>query len=240
MRRALLVSLLVLMAWSAPTRAAGPGDTSARETVILLHGLARTDRSMRTLATHLSEAGFEVHNLHYASTDHAPDELVADLHAQVAGCCSDAVRLHFVTHSLGGILTRALLAEHPIANLGRVVMLAPPNHGSELADALADSSWFEAAFGPTAVQLGTGPDSFPNRLPLPSYELGVIAGTRSVNPLSGFWIPGESDGTVSVESTQLSGMSDFITLPVSHTFIMSSESTANHVVEFLRKGRFSR
>jgi pimeloyl-ACP methyl ester carboxylesterase len=193
---------------------------------------------MRSLEAYLEKTGFEVHNLRYASTDHTPDELVADLYTQLLGCCSKAARLHFVTHSLGGILARALIAQHPLENLGRVVMLAPPNHGSELADALADSALFEAAFGPTAPQLGTGPESLPNRLPPPSFELGVIAGTRSVNPFSGFLIPGESDGTVSVASTQLSGMTDFIALPVSHTFIMSSEQTADQVVEFLRRGRF--
>ncbi len=143
-----------------------------------------------------------------------------------------------MTHSLGGILVRAYLADHPLSNVGRVVMLAPPNHGSELADLVRDSRLFQLALGPMAQQLGTGPDSLPNRLPAPNFELGIIAGTRSVNPLSGFFVPGESDGTVSVESTRLTGMSDFITVPTSHTFIMRSGATAGYVIEFLRHGQF--
>jgi hypothetical protein len=117
-------------------------------------------------------------------------------------------------------------------------MLAPPNHGSEYADLISDSKLFRSALGPTAVQLGTSPQSLPNRLPAPTFEFGVIAGTRRVNPISAFVIPGESDGTVSVESTRLPGMSDFITVPTSHTLIVWSDRTAGYVVEFLRHGAF--
>jgi pimeloyl-ACP methyl ester carboxylesterase len=237
--RSLLVSVIVLLVGSiAPARDASPEGVFGQETVILLHGLARTDRSMRPLEEHLSLAGFRVYNLRYPSTDLAPEELVAHLHTRISGCCEGAPRVHFVTHSLGGILTRAYLAAHPVPNLGRVVMLAPPNRGSEYVDAFADSKLFQAAFGPTGTQLGTGPESLPNRLPPPDFELGVVAGTRSVNPVSGIVIPGENDGTVSVESTQLPGMTDFIAVPVSHTFIMQSDEVAAHVVEFLRRGRF--
>jgi hypothetical protein len=119
-------------------------------------------------------------------------------------------------------------------------MLAPPNHGSELADLISDSKLFRSALGPTAVQLGTGPESLPNRLPEPSFEFGVIAGTWSVNPISAFVVAGDSDGTVSVESTRLPGMSDFITVPATHTFIIRSDATAGYVVEFLRHGYFHR
>jgi pimeloyl-ACP methyl ester carboxylesterase len=193
---------------------------------------------MRPLEKQLKGAGFQVHNLRYPSTELAPEELVANLHAQISGCCTEVRRLHFVTHSLGGILLRAYLADHPHANLGRVVMLAPPKHGSELADLLGEWKLFEAALGPTATQLGTGSDSLPNRLPPPVFEFGVIAGTQSVNPVSGLVIPGESDGTVSVASAQLPGMSDFITVPVSHPLIMQSEAVGRYVIEFLRQGRF--
>jgi pimeloyl-ACP methyl ester carboxylesterase len=222
----------------APVLASPPQPSSSSEVVVLLHGLARTDRSMRPLEKHLSGAGFQVHNLRYPSTDLLPEELVANLHNQISACCADATRLHFVTHSLGGILVRAYLAEHPSSNLGRVVMLAPPNRGSEYADLFAGSELFQSMLGPTAAELGTDSDSLPNRLPAPSFEFGVIAGTRSINPVSGLLLPGESDGTVSVESTRLAGMSDFITVPTSHTFIMQSAAVAGYVVEFLRHGRF--
>jgi pimeloyl-ACP methyl ester carboxylesterase len=229
---------LLLIDWRSVPALASPSEVQPPEMVILLHGLARTNRSMRPLEKPLSVAGFQVHNLRYPSTDLTPEELVANLAAQISTCCTGASRLHFVTHSLGGILVRAYLADHALSNLGRVVMLAPPNHGSEYGDLISASKLFRSALGPTAVQLGTSPESLPNRLPEPSFEFGVIAGTRRVNPLSAFLIPGESDGTVSVASTRLAGMSDFITVPTSHTLIMWSDTTAGYVVEFLRHGHF--
>jgi pimeloyl-ACP methyl ester carboxylesterase len=237
MRPARLAMAVLAGVWLAPAHAAQPTAASG-ETVVLLHGLARTDRSLRPLEKRLSAAGWQVHNLRYPSTELPPERLVENLHQQLAACCASAPRLHFVTHSLGGILVRAYLAEHSLPNLGRVVMLAPPNRGSEYVDRFGESALFQAAFGPTAAELGTGPDSLPNRLPPPRFEFGVIAGTKSVNPVSGVVVPGASDGTVSVESTQLPGMADFITVPTSHTFIMQSEAVAAYAIEFLRHGRF--
>ena len=153
-------------------------------------------------------------------------------------CCSDAPRLHFVGHSLGGVLTRALLAEQRPENLGRVVMLAPPNQGSEIVDSLANSAAFGWVLGPTASQLGTDRESLPNRLPPPDYELGVIAGVESVNPVGSSMLPGEDDGTVSVERAKLPGMTDFVTVPYSHTFIMRAKEVADLTIHFLRHGRF--
>jgi pimeloyl-ACP methyl ester carboxylesterase len=236
----LLFGLLILPSAPVSAEAEQPNSDGPLEAVVLLHGLARTDGAMRPLESRLSKAGYVVHNVSYPSTELAPEDLDAYLHDQVVACCQEAPRLHYVTHSLGGILVRAYLAEHETPNLGRVVMLAPPNHGSELVDLLGDSAAFRWALGSTAAQLGTDPHSLPNRLPPPHYEVGVIAGTRSINPLGSLVVPGPSDGTVSVRSTQLEGMSDFITISVSHTFIMRSEIVTSQVLEFLRNGRFKR
>lgn len=217
-----------------------PEADPAPERVVLLHGLGRSGRAMQPLATRLSEAGYGVENISYPSTELSPEALDSYLHEKLLACCQQAPRLHFVTHSLGGILVRAYLAEHDTPNLGRVVMLAPPNGGSELVDLLGDSAPFRWALGPTAVQLGTGPQSLPNRLPAPDFEVGVIAGTSSINPFGSLVVSGESDGTVSVESTRLDGLSDFITIPASHTFIMHSDDAGLQVIEFLRHGRFRR
>jgi len=192
---------------------------------------------MRRLAARLAAAGYRVHNLGYPSTRLAPAQLVTRLSRDLERC-SDAPRVHFVGHSFGGILARAWLAEHELSNLGRLVMLAPPNHGSELADLLRGSRLFRWALGPVAAALGTGPDSFPNRLPAPRFEVGVIAGTRPVNLFGALVIRAPSDGTVSVSSARLEGMADFATLPVSHTFIMESPRVAALVAAFLRAGRF--
>lgn len=221
---------------AAPALGAPPAQRSDRETVILLHGLLRSERAMRPLERRLAEAGYRVHNLSYPSTELAPEGLVANLDGQLASCCADVRAPHFVTHSLGGVLLRAYLAEHSRA-VGRVVMLAPPNHGSELADVVADSTLLRAALGPTAAQLGTSATSLPNRLPPADFELGVVAGTRSW-ALSPWLLPGPSDGRVSVASTQLPGMRDFVTVDTSHSWMLRSDEAADQVVEFLRGGRF--
>lgn len=192
---------------------------------------------MKPLELRLERAGFAVENIHYDSMDQNPDQILRKLRRKIHECCVDALRLHFVTHSLGGILTRAYLVESRPANLGRVVMIAPPNKGSELADWIAESELLRWMMGPTAIELGTAQDSLPNRLPPADFDLGIIAGTGSVNPF-GTMVEGESDGTVSVESTKLAGMDDFIALPYSHTFIMQVEAVAEQVEVFLRTGRF--
>jgi triacylglycerol lipase len=219
------------------------GDPTALrepEDVVLLHGLGRSERVMRPLARALAAAGYRVHNLDYPSTRGTPDQLVEVLHGEIAQCCAWSGRVHFVTHSLGGVMVRAYLAAHPMPQVGRVVMLAPPNHGSEYVDIAGEWTLFRAVLGPTATQLGTAPTSLPNRLPRADFELGVIAGTGSINPLGRALIPGISDGTVSVTSTRLDGMRDFIELPVSHTFIMRNPEVAQQTIRFLRAGSFAR
>ena len=208
------------------------------ESVILLHGYGRTTFSMRPLQNRLEEAGFMVHNIGYPSMRRSPAELINILDDQLKSCCSTSPRIHFVTHSLGGILTRAYLAENHLENMGRVVMLAPPNQGSELADIANGSVLLRAILGPTVVQLGTGEESLPNRLPPPWYELGVIAGIDYFNPIGSFLVPEPSDGTVAVASTRLVGMRDFVTVHKSHTFIMRSADVADYVIQFLITGRF--
>ena len=235
--RAVLVTTAVLLL--ALGCSADADDPKPPEIVVLLHGLARTDWSMKPLEVRLEKAGYVVENLHYGSMDQTPEEILAQLRGQLVACCSEASKLHFVTHSLGGILTRAYVAESRPENLGRVVMIAPPNKGSELADWIAGSELLSWTMGPTAVELGTDPDSLPNRLPPADFEVGIIAGTGSVNPFEGK-VAGENDGTVSVESTKLEGMTDFITMPYSHTFIMQTEPVARQVVSFLQTGPFAR
>ncbi len=230
--KSLLAHVVAVLALASGGQAAEP------DAVIVLHGLGRTDRSMSPLASRLTEAGFRVHNMRYPSTDEEPAALIAQLGLRVAQCCDSAPRLHFVGHSLGGLITRAFLAESEPENLGRVVMIAPPNHGSQIVDAFGDSALFEWVLGPTASQLGTDPDDFPQSLPPPRYELGVIAGDASMNPVGSSMLPGEDDGAVTVESAKLSGMTDFVTVPYTHTFIMRSEDVARLTIHFLRHGRF--
>jgi len=233
-----VVLLAALSLGCAGSAAQAPPEA---ETVVLLHGLARTSRSMEPLETRLTEAGYRVVNLDYPSRDEPPEDLGDQLRAQLAACCGEEPRpVHFVTHSLGGILVR-LLAEKPEllpVEIGRVVMLSPPNQGSEVVDTLGDSAWFEAVMGPTGQELGTEGDSLPNRLGPVSFELGVITGSGSIEPYLSWMIPGEDDGKVAVERAKVEGMKDFLVVPVSHPFIMADETVGDQVASFLRRGRF--
>ena len=210
--------------------------------VVLLHGLRRSAWAMSRLEASLSEAGYQVYNRDYPSTS-APVESLA---VQEIGDALDWCRaqtsgqVHFVTHSMGGILVRSYLQERAIPELGRVVMLAPPNHGSEVVDRIGDWWLFRKLTGPAGQQLGTGADGIAASLKPVSAEIGVIAGTRTVDPWLSWMIPGDDDGKVSLPSTRLKEMRDYLIVPASHAFIMRKKAVIEQVMTFLQNGYFSK
>ncbi|QYK00196.1 esterase/lipase family protein [Shewanella psychrotolerans] len=214
-------------------------DTNMQEYVILLHGLARSERSLRKLALALEKRGYRCINHSYPSTKHDIATLADVAVAEALSLCGDARKINFVTHSMGGILVRQYLSQHHIDNLGRVVMLGPPNQGSEVVDTLHNVPGFRFINGPAGMQLGTEAMSVPNRLGDVNFELGVIAGTRSINILLSTMLPKPNDGKVSVERTKLAGMKDHIALPVTHPLMMNNAKVIEQTVHFLVHGVFN-
>jgi len=223
--------LILLMALAGPASA---------DCVILLHGLARGPLSMKLIERSLMQEGYAVVNTDYPSTELRIEALAAEVVPAAIKACPLEGRLHFVTHSMGGILLRQYLSTAQPARLGRSVMIAPPNQGSELVDELSDLKPFGWINGPAGRQLGTGAESLPRRLGPAWFELGVIAGLQSSNPVYSAIIPGRDDGKVSVESTKLEGMMDHIGLKKTHTFIAFSQETIGQVKAFLATGAFLR
>ena len=215
---------------------------SSTESVILLHGLARTSRSMLKMNAALKDAGYSVLNCNYPSRKHPIELLSENVIAQAIRHCLEKfhpARIHFVTHSMGGIMVRYYLSRHSVSELGRVVMLGPPNAGSELVDRLSGYQLFTLINGPAGKQLGTEPSSLPNSIGPVDYEVGIIAGNKNLNPLSSILIPGDHDGKVSTQSARLEGMADFILLPFSHSFMMNQSDVIQQTLRFLAQGNFN-
>ncbi len=237
--RILLVPLACALLW-VPSGCSPPPPDGA-ESVIVVHGLGRTPASMTILVSRLRNAGFHVVSFGYPSTSEPMEALVDRLQAEVERCCADeAETVHFVTHSMGGVLVRSYLDRRPGAHLGRVVMLSPPSQGSELVDAFADSPLRRLFFGPAGSQLGTDSAGITSKLGPVRFGLGIVTGDRSISPLGSWLIPGPDDGKVGVDRARLEGATDFMVVSATHTFIMNRRDVAEEVVNFLRHGRFDR
>jgi len=236
---------LVLTQLSAWLSFAAPADMAPSPTnsdyVVLLHGLIRSSTAMKRLEWAFKDAGYRVINIDYSSTKQSIEDTAA---ITLDGILKERVKepvakIHFVTHSLGGIILREYLANHQLANLGRVVMIAPPNHGSELVDKFRHWPFFKFFTGPAGQELGTDPGSVPQQLPPAHFELGVIAGDRTLNPFYSWFIPGPDDGKVSVASTRLEGMDDFIVVHSSHTYLPWRRQVVQESLRFVNAGTFN-
>ena len=224
------------------------GKHGASDCVILLHGLAKSDSSMRKLEQAVDKAGFFAVNVDYPSTEFPIEQLAGPAIAPALDNCARNIaatgdtpsRVHFVTHSMGGILVRQYLSNVKVENLGRVVMLGPPNQGSEVVDKLGSFPGFHFIYGDAGLQLGSGKMSVPNTLGAASFDLGIIAGTRSINPILSRMLPGKDDGKVTVERTRLEGMRDHLEMPVNHVFMMKNQKVIAQVIHYLQHGRFQR
>jgi len=213
-------------------------STAHASCVILLHGLARTSSSMTVMEERLLEQGYHVINDGYPSRDASIEELAEIAIAPAIQICNDYDEINFVTHSLGGILVRQYLSRHEIPKLKHVVMLGPPNQGSEVVDKLNKIPGFQFINGDAGLQLGTSDLSVPNKLGPANFDVGIIAGTQSINLILSTFIPGVDDGKVSIESTKLEGMNDHLEMATTHTFMMKNKKVLEQVTHYLSNGKF--
>ncbi|NOQ46058.1 MAG: alpha/beta hydrolase, partial [Desulfobulbaceae bacterium] len=183
-------------------------------------------------------------NLDYPSRRKPIEEIASRHLPEGIKLCEQAgaSQIHFVTHSLGGIVVRLAFEKSRPENLGRVIMLSPPNKGSVVADKLKSWGLYKWLYGPAGQSLGTEADSLPNRLGPVDYSVGVITGNRHsfFDAWFASFIPGENDGKVSVEGTRVDGMADFLVVPETHPFIMNADRVIEETIYFLRHGTFSR
>ncbi|MCJ2094017.1 alpha/beta fold hydrolase [Methylobacterium sp. J-072] len=209
-----------------------PGDS-----VILLHGLGRTGASLARMRAALTASGYRAVALDYPSTRQALPDLAASLGPHVAAIArATPGEVHFVGHSMGGLLARALIAQARPERLGRLVMLGPPNRGSEIADRLGHLRLYRRVFGPAGLMLGTS--SVPT-WPEPDYAIGVIAGTRTIDPVGWLMLPRPNDGRVSVAATRIPGLRGHLVLPVSHALMMNHPTVIAQTLRFLATGAFA-
>lgn len=235
----ILIAILLKGCASAP-RAEVITVESASECVVLLHGLNRSWRAMRPMAEALQAAGYTTANVDYPSQSGSVEEIAPFAVGMGLSECRDAgaERIHFVTHSLGGILLRYQNEHSPIHDLGRVVMLGPPNQGSEIIDKTRDWPGFDMFTGDAGAQLGTNTESMPSQLGPVNFELGVIAGTGTINVFASAMLPDPDDGKVSVASTRVEGMNDFLIVGNSHRYITRSDVVIRNTKSFLQSGAF--
>ncbi len=209
--------------------------------IVLLHGILRSKYDMALLETFFKKNGYTTLNILYPSREHNLEDLSEFVHEKIVASpdFNDSLPMNFVTHSMGGLITRYYIAQHKPKNLGKVVMLGPPNTGSEFADWLLEteilSPLFQKIFGPASQQLSTTHKHIDTSI---DYPLGVIAGNKSINPLSPWVLDGEHDGVVPVERTKIEGMADHIVMPATHSFMMFNPDVMHQALHFLNHDKF--
>ncbi len=206
--------------------------------VVILHGIARSNKHMQKLATYLQKDGFDVINLSYPSTSYKIEDLTEIINKEISQRVNEDKRINFIGYSMGGLMVRALIHKYNYKNLGKVVQLAPPNQGSEIADFVKNFWPYKKIFGPAGQQLITDQSSVKYIFGKVNYELGIIAGNATIDPISSAIIPGENDGKVAVERTKLEGMKDHIVVSASHTFFPSNKEVQKQTLYFLKNGNF--
>lgn len=242
--------LLTLVGCSRPLPEVENSEVASAEHIVIVHGLARGSWSMKTMASLFSKQHYLVCVVDYPTIGQTLNHTLQTSSNELTRCIEESLlnapnngqvrKIHFVGHSLGGLVIRDYLSKHPdfvnSESMGKVVFVGTPNHGSDVADFFS-RSWLMSLVGGTAESLTTGENSFPNSLPTPDYVFGVIAGTQTY-PALGLIFESSNDGLVSVSSAQLSGMSDFIEVDLKHDRLRRDPYVVDLILNYFRTGNF--
>ena len=210
----------------------------SKKIVILIHALATSKYFMQPIASYLTKHNFEVYNWDYQSRKFTIPEIASQLQDYIILNNLNNYEVNFVTHSMGGIVLRYYAKNYNL-NIGNVVMLAPPNNGSEVVDKLKNFYFYKMVFGPAAYSLGTSNDDLVTNLGSVNFNLGVMIGNISYDPLSSIFLPEGNDGKVSIESSKIEGMKEHFVVNSSHITIIFNPNNYKYIYNFLTCGNFS-
>ena len=222
-----------------PTQVAGIKN-SGNDYVVLMHGLWNSSSRMKKFEDYFSNKGYQVLNIDYPTTE-TP---IQSIESRYLGPIINAIpfqtgqKVHFVTHSMGGLVLRDYLRKNQLPQLGRIVMISPPNGGSEWANLLINNAFYRWAAGPAAFDLRTVDNDFLSKLGAVTYELGIIAGNKTYAESFQDVIPGPDDGMVGVESMKLPGMRDLIIIHEHHRGLTWNLEAMNQAWFFIKSGQF--
>ena len=213
---------------------------SNKQCVVLVHGLWRSGWAMRSIANDLNDFAYQTVSISYPSTSMNIPEIAANYLPPAIEECEQggAEQIHFVSHSMGGIVVRQYLQNNHLPLGSKVVMLSPPNQGSELSEKFGDASWYQHIVGPAGASLSKKEGGIISRLKAVKEPVGIIAAYRGWSVWPSAWLPEPNDGTVSVESMKLAEMNDFVLINDGHAMMRFNMDIHQQIRYFLAKGEF--
>ena len=210
-------------------------DPMSGTAVITLHGILRSSKSWTDLQRVLQPDGYTFVSIDYPSTQQSISDFADQLQGLIVSL-EGIERIHFVVHSMGGLIVRRWCQQYSDPRVERLVMIGTPNSGAEVASMLQKNLLFQLIFGPSGQELVADPETFISTLPLPTMEFAVIAGAKGdsngFNPL----IPGDDDGIVTVKSARLPGAQDYLSVRSLHSFLPWHPEVMDATRRFLSTG----
>ena len=213
---------------------------------IIFHGIYGESKDLQHISNILNVKGYPVVNIQYPTTTHPIEEMTEKyitpviekqiknlniLNSNLKTEDQKNLKINFIVHSMGSVLLRYYLKNHKIDNMGKVMFISPPSHGSPLSDnPISDSIPY--FLGPAVSQIKTDKNSFINTLGEPDYQCYILIGDHSDNFLYSFIIPGKDDGMIPFSTAGLQSCSMKVIINTTHTSILESEDTFREIENY--------